>query len=50
VVIGISFLAKFLTKISNKASLGIVNKVMGSVFGLLKMILIDYILNLNRII
>jgi membrane protein required for colicin V production len=39
VVIGISFLAKFLTKIANKASLGIVNKVMGSVFGLLKMIL-----------
>ncbi|MCF8320049.1 MAG: CvpA family protein [Flavobacterium sp.] len=39
VVIGISLLAKFLTKIANKASLGIVNKVMGSVFGLLKMIL-----------
>jgi membrane protein required for colicin V production len=39
VVIGISFLAKFLTKMANKASLGIVNKVMGSVFGLLKMIL-----------
>ena len=39
VVIGISFLAKFLTKMANLASLGIVNKVMGSVFGLLKMIL-----------
>ena len=39
VVIGISLLAKFLTKMANLASLGIVNKVMGSVFGLLKMIL-----------
>jgi membrane protein required for colicin V production len=39
VVIGISYLAKFLTKMANLASLGIVNKVMGSVFGLLKMIL-----------
>ena len=39
VVIGISFLAKFVTKLANRASLGIVNKVMGSVFGLLKMIL-----------
>jgi membrane protein required for colicin V production len=39
IVIGISFLAKFLTKMANLASLGIVNKVMGSVFGLLKMIL-----------
>lgn len=39
VVIGISLLAKFLTKMANLASLGIVNKVTGSVFGLLKMIL-----------
>jgi membrane protein required for colicin V production len=44
VVIGISFLAKFLTKMANMASLGIVNKVMGSVFGLLKMILMLSIL------
>ena len=40
VVIGISLLAKFLTKMAYLASLGIVNKVMGSVFGLFKMILI----------
>jgi membrane protein required for colicin V production len=40
VVIGISLLAKFLTKMSNIASLGIVNKVTGGIFGLLKTILI----------
>ena len=40
VVIGISLLAKFLTKMANLASLGIVNKVTGGVFGLLKTILI----------
>ena len=39
VVIGISLLGKFLTKMANFASLGIVNKVTGGVFGLLKTIL-----------
>ena len=40
VIIGISLLAKFLTKMANFASLGIVNKLAGSFFGLLKMVLI----------
>jgi membrane protein required for colicin V production len=39
VVIGISFLAKFLTKMANIAKLGIINKLSGGFFGLLKMIL-----------
>jgi membrane protein required for colicin V production len=39
VVIGVSILAKLLTKIINFASLGIVNKLAGSFFGLLKMVL-----------
>jgi membrane protein required for colicin V production len=40
VIVGISLLAKFLTKMANFASLGIVNKLAGSFFGLLKMVLI----------
>lgn len=40
VVVGISFLAKFLTTVANFASLGLVNKLVGGFFGLFKTILI----------
>lgn len=40
VVIGISLLAKFFTSIANFASLGLLNKIAGGVFGVLKMCLI----------
>ena len=40
VVIGISLLAKFFTTLANFASLGLLNKIAGGFFGLLKTILI----------
>ncbi|MES2545318.1 MAG: CvpA family protein [Bacteroidota bacterium] len=40
VVIGISFLAKFLTTVANFASLGLINKLAGGIFGFLKSMLI----------
>lgn len=40
VVFGISLLAKFLTRMASLASLGIVNKLAGGVFGMLKMMLL----------
>ncbi len=44
VVIGISILAKFFTTVADFASLGIINKFAGGIFGVLKMILILSIL------
>lgn len=40
VVIGVAVLAKFFTSVVNFASLGIFNKLLGGIFGILKMILI----------
>ena len=36
IVYGVSFLAKVLTKILSQASLGLINKFLGSIFGILK--------------
>lgn len=40
VVIGVSLLAKFFTGLANFASLGIFNKLLGGIFGMLKTVLI----------
>ncbi|RKS26281.1 membrane protein required for colicin V production [Flavobacterium endophyticum] len=40
VVLGVSLLAKFFTSIANFASLGLLNKIAGGIFGVLKMCLI----------
>ena len=40
VVVGIVMLAKFFTTIANFASLGLINKLCGGIFGVLRMILI----------
>lgn len=40
IVIAVSLLGKFLTKMADLAALGLVNKIMGGVFGLLKSVLI----------
>jgi len=40
VVVGITLLAKFMTKIADFSGLGLVNRIMGAVFGLLRTILI----------
>ena len=40
VVVGIILLAKFCTKLADFASLGLLNRILGGVFGVLKMVLI----------
>lgn len=46
-VVGILFLAKFFTKVAYFASLGLINKLFGGLFGLLKMMLfISILLNM----
>lgn len=40
VVVGIILLAKFFTKLADFASLGLLNRILGGVFGFLKMVLI----------
>jgi len=40
VVIGITLLAKFMTKIADFSGLGLVNRIMGAIFGLLRTVLI----------
>lgn len=52
VVVGIILLAKFFTKLADFASLGLLNRILGGVFGFLKMVLIlsvslNFFLKLN---
>lgn len=40
IIVGISMIGKLLTKLANIAALGLVNKIMGSVFGALKVVVV----------
>lgn len=40
IIIGVSLIGKLLTKLANIAALGLVNKIMGSVFGALKVVVV----------